>query len=147
MTLSTDGNGPSVTVGVADVMSEDKVSGCQLLRKTALESICRALIVGLNSDPQCVQAFLASVSNRLYVTESSDDETPTVISTNAILTLGHVAFTLHSVPQTVESVLMILQQRFCHPPSSLDPLIVEQLGRLILTESVSWVPFLNGLRS
>ena len=137
MTLSTDGSGSSVTVGVAGAQSEDKVSACLQLRKATLESICRALKVGLNTNPQCVQAFLASVSNRLYVTESSDDGTPTLISTNAILMLGHVAFVLHSVPQTIESVLTILQHRFCHPPSSLDPLIIEQLGRLILTGSVS----------
>ena len=43
---------------------------------------------------------------------------------------------LHSVPKTTESVLTILQQRFCRPPSSLDPLIVEQLGYLVLTGSV-----------
>ncbi len=95
----------------------------------------RALKSGQTIDENCVQAFLASVANRLYISESSDGNS-TLISTSAILTLGYVAFMLHSVPKTTESVLTILQQRFCHPPSSLDPLIVEQLGYLILTGSV-----------
>ena len=92
----------------------------------------RALKSGQTIDENCVQAFLASVANRLYISESSDGNS-ILISTNAILTLGHVAFMLHAVPKTTESVLTILQQRFCHPPSSLDPLIVEQLGYLVLT--------------
>ena len=95
----------------------------------------RALKSGQTIDENCVQAFLASVANRLYISESSDGNS-TLISTSAILTLGYVAHILHSVPKTTESVLTILQQRFCHPPSSLDPLIVEQLGYLILTGSV-----------
>ena len=95
----------------------------------------RALTSGQAIDENCVQAFLASVANRLYISESSDGNS-TLISTSAILTLGYVAFMLHSVPKTTESVLTILQQRFCHPPSALDPLIVEQLGYLILNGSV-----------
>lgn len=95
----------------------------------------RALKSGQAIDENCVQAFLASVANRLYISESSDGNS-TLISTSAILTLGYVAFMLHAVPKTTESVLTILQQRFCHPPSALDPLIVEQLGYLILNGSV-----------
>ena len=95
----------------------------------------RALKSGQAIDENCVQAFLASVANRLYISESSDGNS-TLISTSAILTLGYVAFMLHAVPKATESVLTILQQRFCHPPSALDPLIVEQLGYLILNGSV-----------
>ena len=101
-----------------------------------LNFLCfRTLKSGQTIDENCVQAFLASVANTLYMSKSSDG-TSTLISNNAILTLGHVAFMLHTVPKTTESVLTILQQRFCNPPSSLDPLIVEQLGNLILTGSV-----------
>ena len=96
---------------------------------------CRALKSGQTIEENCIQAFLASVANRLYISQSSDGNS-TLISTNAILILGHVAFVLHAVPKTTESVLTILQQRFCRPPSSLDPLIVDQLGNLILTGSV-----------
>ena len=68
----------------------------------------RALKSGQAIEENCVQAFLASVANRLYISESSDGNS-TLISTSAILTLGYVAFMLHSVPKTTESVLTILQ--------------------------------------
>lgn len=128
-------NAPPLTVGVSDDKSMDKDSLAYSLKKTALESICRALKAGQTVDENCVQAFLTSLSNKLYTLENVDEDTANLISTNAIFTLGHVAFKLHTVPQTTESVLTILQHRFCHPPSSLDPLIVEQLGYLVLTGS------------
>ncbi|XP_074644001.1 phosphatidylinositol 4-kinase alpha-like [Tubulanus polymorphus] len=155
-------------------------------RDTAIDNICRALKAGLKENPDCVQAFLASLSNRCYTAEMSDrkrndddhhasrisrprrdssqaneltaildslhvfsrksfDATPskidskadkkresTLISTNTILTLGHVAVALKDVPKTVESVMQIFQQRFCSPPSPLDVLIIDQMGCLII---------------
>ncbi|XP_052799861.1 phosphatidylinositol 4-kinase alpha-like isoform X2 [Mya arenaria] len=133
----------------------------------AIINICRALKSGLTVEPQCVQAFLASISNRLYRAEMSDRQNnnsknaeerwsqlrivmkflrPTalkmsaadieresaLISTNTILTLGHVAVSLRDTAKTVESVLQIFQQRFCSPPSTLDILIVDQLGCMIM---------------
>ncbi|EDO42545.1 predicted protein [Nematostella vectensis] len=126
---------PQVTVGHAPAKPNLTNTLCQELRKEALENICRSLKAGLTNDENCVQAFLSSVSNKLYTIDTKDEETASLMSTNAILTLGHVAFMMHEVPDTVESVLTIMQHRFCHPPSSLDPLIVEQLGYLILVGS------------
>nr|XP_058953334.1 phosphatidylinositol 4-kinase alpha-like [Pocillopora verrucosa] len=133
MTVSSDTNDKYLTVSHSS-NKETEDSPYQKVRKVTLDSICRVLKSGQTVDENCVQAFLARVANRLYISESSDGNS-TLISTNAIQTLGYVAFMLHSVPKTTESVLTILQQRFCRPPSSLDPLIVEQLGYLVLTGS------------
>ncbi|KAK3731385.1 hypothetical protein QZH41_020342 [Actinostola sp. cb2023] len=136
MTVSdSEDNGPITTVGMTGNKNVDKESLDYLLRKATLQNICRALKAGQTVDENCVQAFLSSLSNKLYTLENTGDETVSLVSTNAILALGHVAFMLHSVPQTTESVLTILQHRFCHPASSLDLLIVEQLGYLVLTGS------------
>ncbi|XP_060554504.1 phosphatidylinositol 4-kinase alpha-like isoform X3 [Ruditapes philippinarum] len=163
----------NITITVTDeTRSSQRKSGpIDKLTKTlqnvldcAIMNICRALKAGLKTDPQCVQAFLASISNRLYRAEMSDrpnmsaearwsqlklvmkfirptvhkmkpedlERESTLISTNTILTLGHVAVSLRDTPKTVESVLQIFQQRFCSPPSPLDVLIVDQLGSMIM---------------
>ncbi|KAL4223436.1 Phosphatidylinositol 4-kinase alpha [Mactra antiquata] len=135
----------SITITVTDETrsSQRKQGPIDKLTKTlqnvldcAIMNICRALRAGLSSDPQCVQAFLASISNRLYRAEMSDRES-TLISTNTILVLGHVAVSLRETPKTVESVLQIFQQRFCSPPSTLDTLIVDQLGSMIMAGCTS----------
>nr|XP_006818688.1 PREDICTED: phosphatidylinositol 4-kinase alpha-like [Saccoglossus kowalevskii] len=106
------------------------------LRDSAIHNLCRSLKAGLHESSDCVQAFLASVSNRLYTAETSERES-SLISINTILTLGHVAVTLRNTPKTMESIFQIFQHRFCHPPSPLDVLIVDMLGCMIISGSSS----------
>ncbi|UYV78925.1 PI4KA [Cordylochernes scorpioides] len=103
------------------------------LRDTALDNLCRALRAGLETDSHCIQAFLASVSNRLFQAEKSDMES-TLVSTNTIEALGHIAVSLKDTPRTMDFILQFFQQRFCRPPSSLDALIVDQMGCMILAK-------------
>ncbi|BFZ04518.1 hypothetical protein BsWGS_07556 [Bradybaena similaris] len=112
------------------------LSTMENLRDNAIHNICRALKASQQVDKDCVPAFLASISNRLYRAELSDRES-NLISTNTILTLGHLAVVLKDQPKVVESILQIFQQRFCSPPSQLDVLIVDQMGCMVMAGCTS----------
>ncbi|CAG0882290.1 unnamed protein product [Darwinula stevensoni] len=107
-------------------------SAFERLRDAAIENLCLAIQAGLSVNTDQVQAFLASIANRLFTAESSDVES-TLISTNTVLALGHVAVTLKDTPRTLESILQFFIQRFCRPPSQLDVLIIDQLGCIIIS--------------
>ncbi|XP_059170408.1 phosphatidylinositol 4-kinase alpha-like [Physella acuta] len=55
-----------------------------------------------------------------------------LISTNTILTLGHLAIEFKEQPQDVKTILQVFQERLCSPPSPLDTLIVDQLGCMVI---------------
>lgn len=101
------------------------------LRQVAIKNLSRCLRAALHTDKHCVKALIASMSNRLYQAEKSDSEL-SLISINTMLTLGHIAAALSDVSKTMESILQFFQQRFCQPPSPVDSIIVEQLGKMIL---------------
>ncbi|XP_063368926.1 phosphatidylinositol 4-kinase alpha isoform X2 [Cydia amplana] len=101
------------------------------LRDAAIENLCVALEAALTVDPFCVPALVGSVSNRLFTAETSDSES-SLISTNIVIMLGHVAVALKDTPKTTDTVLQFFQQRLCRAPSSLDTLIVDQLGCMAL---------------
>lgn len=102
-----------------------------ILRQVAIKNLSRCLRASLKNDKHCVKALVASMSNRLYQAEKFESEL-SLISVNTMLTLGHIATTLSDVSQTMESILQFFQQRFCQPPSAIDPIIVEQLGKMLL---------------
>ncbi|XP_022832163.1 phosphatidylinositol 4-kinase alpha isoform X2 [Spodoptera litura] len=101
------------------------------LRDAAIENLCVALEAALTVDPYCVPALVGSVSNRLFTAETSDSES-SLISTNIVIMLGHVAVALKDTPKTTDTILQFFQQRLCRAPSSLDTLIVDQLGCMAL---------------
>ncbi|KAJ9593546.1 hypothetical protein L9F63_014886, partial [Diploptera punctata] len=103
------------------------------LRDAAIENLCIALKAAYSVDPYCVRALVASVSNRLFTAEKSDSES-SLISTNIVIMLGHVAVALKDTPKTTDTILQFFQQRFCRVPSTLDILIVDQLGCMIISK-------------
>ncbi|XP_063926767.1 phosphatidylinositol 4-kinase alpha isoform X4 [Zophobas morio] len=109
------------------------LSAFEKLRDAAIENLCYALEAAHSSDPDCVRALVASVSNRLFTAEKSDSES-TLISTNIVIMLGHVAVSMKGTPKTTDTILQFFQQRFCRVPSALDTLIVDQLGCIIIAQ-------------
>lgn len=110
------------------------------LRQVAIKNLSRCLRASLINDPHCVKALIASMSNRLYQAEKGETEI-SLISVNIILALGHIAVALSDVNKTMESILQFFQQRFCQPPSPIDSVIVEQMGKMLLVQHRDHVIF------
>lgn len=110
------------------------------LRSVAIKNLSRCLRAALKTDVNCVKALIASMSNRLYQAEKSETEL-SLISINTMLALGHIAAALSDVSKTMESILQFFQLRFCQPPSPIDSIIVEQLGKMILVPNRDHVIF------
>ncbi|KAG8287986.1 phosphatidylinositol 4-kinase alpha [Homalodisca vitripennis] len=102
------------------------------LRDAAIENLCIALRASYSVDAYCIPALVASLSNRLFTAEKSDESS--LIPMNTIVMLGHIAISLKDTPKTTDTILQFFQQRFCRVPSAVDVLIVDQLGCMIISK-------------
>lgn len=120
--------------GIGDARTVSSTQAAfEKLRDAAIENLCIALEASHVNDADTVRALVASLSNRLFTAENSESES-SLISTNIVIMLGHVAVALKDTPKTTDTILQFFQERFCRVPSPLDILIVDQLGCMSISK-------------
>ncbi|KAJ7309657.1 hypothetical protein JRQ81_007715 [Phrynocephalus forsythii] len=86
---------------------KSQTSMYEQLRDIAIDNICRCLKAGLTIDPVIVEAFLASLSNRLYISQESDKH----CSLAVINALANIAANIQD-EHLVDELLMNLLELF-----------------------------------
>lgn len=104
----------------------------------SVDSFFRCLHASLRSNPDCVEAFISPLANKLYTLETAvQSEMFDLVAKNLTCCLAWVAVSFQNIPAIGDNVLNAFQQRLGHPPSKVDAMIIEQLGRFLLIRSVS----------
>lgn len=91
---------------------------------------------GYKIDNNSVDAFLLSLIGKLSESELNNNKVK-IITVNTILTMARVAVVLKHIPKVVETVMSLLNQKFCNPPSVIDALIVDQFAYMVIGGCVS----------
>ncbi|CAD5119038.1 DgyrCDS7687 [Dimorphilus gyrociliatus] len=103
----------------------------ETLRDTAIQNICLALEAGYEIDNNSVDAFLLSLIGKLTESELTNNKVK-IVTVNTIFTMARVAVVLKHIPKVVETVMSLLNQKFCNPPSVIDTLIVDQFAYMVI---------------
>ncbi|EDV25664.1 uncharacterized protein TRIADDRAFT_55997 [Trichoplax adhaerens] len=110
---------------------KDTDSHLEHILNSCLDSLEVAIRSGLTKDKEVVEELLAKIGNKLYTVENMERDSLFVLI-NAVLIAGHISVKFFDIPDIVNSVMSTLLQRVGRPPSQLDSVIVDQLGRIVV---------------
>ncbi|CAH0382113.1 unnamed protein product [Bemisia tabaci] len=132
---NTLSNNSSLIVSIKNSGSSHIESYFEHLRDAAIDNLCVALRAAHSIDESCIPALVASLSNRLFTAKINENDT-TLIQSNSIVMLGHIAINLKDTSKTTDTVLQFFQQRFCRVPvpPQVDIQVVDQLGCMIIAK-------------
>ncbi|CAF0782495.1 unnamed protein product [Brachionus calyciflorus] len=103
----------------------------EYLRDLTIECLCLSLNSGYSVNKDSIRAICTKLSSRLFTADTLVRQS-TLVSHNGILALSKIAINLKHIPNTQEGVVEIFNQKIFSPPSTLDKLILEQLGNILI---------------
>ncbi|CAB3403699.1 unnamed protein product [Caenorhabditis bovis] len=138
--LTSEANMGKSTMDIknSDVGSSRK-QALDSLKNSAIHAMCRSLKSALKVESKCVEACLASLSSKLFVCSNATNFVVSLVSENAIQTLGGIGVGLVDTQgvDVPDMVLQIYLQRFANPPSYLDVAMVRCLAEMWIAGAVS----------
>ena len=134
ITRTSDSDGHSTKSASPQNTVKSSQSIYDKLLDKAIINLCLSLSAGYIYDSTFIEAYVASLSSRLYQADNMSDhiDTSILVSSNSIIVLGRMATILVKKGRTMEVIFRFLQSRFCHPASSLDQVIVEKMAQMAL---------------